>query len=270
MNSLATDMQLHKNGNFTDSATRLNELGATDYTLVTISSDNSYSVEKFKDAMEEALKESVSSCKYSKRADNLMLRHTTFNDTVVEHHGFKLLAQINENDYTNSLNPDGSTALYDAALDAANATGDYAKQLLDASFNVNGVIFFITDGDNNASLANTKMVKDAIAKLHKKNKDDGQNKMESLVTILIAVNVNDPYILMRLEDFKNEVGINKFINLKDASKKSLAKLAEFVSKSISASSQALGTGGPSKQIMINNSSNITDAVDALDNDSLVI
>ena len=242
MPALDAGMQQNTAGNFQYSATKLNELGATEYTLVSIISDVSGSVLSFKDEMEIALKESVKACKYSPRADNLMLRHVKFNDYVAEGHGFKLLSQINDSDYDNSLRPSGSTALFDGVLNGVQSTGDYAKTLVAASFNVNGVIFIITDGDNNTGIATVKMVKDSLAAIQK------DESLESLVTILVAVNVNDPYMSGRLQAFQKDAGISQYVELKDASKKSLAKLAAFVSKSISAQSQALGTGGPSKQL----------------------
>jgi hypothetical protein len=47
---------------------------------------------------------------------------------------------------------------------------------------------------------------------------------------------------------RSEVGITQFIDAGDATKGKLAKLAAFVSQSISSTSQALGTGGPSQAI----------------------
>jgi len=51
-----------------------------------------------------------------------------------------------------------------------------------------------------------------------------------------------------LENFKNEVGFTQYIELKNADAKTLAKLAKFVSSSISSQSSALGTGGPSQSL----------------------
>jgi uncharacterized protein YegL len=244
MPQIDNSLEQHKaqGGAFNYSATRLTDLGATEYTLVNIVNDVSGSVSSFKAEMEGALKEAISSCKYSPRADNLMIRHVLFNDRVSENHGFKLLAQINPGDYDNALNPMGGTALYDGTANAIQATADYAKQLVDASFNVNGVTFVITDGDDNSSHNTTKMVKDAIDKIRK------NEALESMVTILIGVNVTDQHMSQRLDTFKNEAGIDQYVELKSADKKALAKLAAFVSKSISATSQALGTGGPSKAL----------------------
>jgi hypothetical protein len=65
---------------------------------------------------------------------------------------------------------------------------------------------------------------------------------ESMVSILIGVGAAfDTSIGVALNAFKNEAGINQYVETKDASAKTLAKLAAFVSKSISAQSQALGS-----------------------------
>jgi uncharacterized protein YegL len=244
MPKIDVDLQQHKTqgGAFNYSATRLTDLGATEYTLVNIVSDVSGSVTGFKKEMEEALKKSIEACKHSPRADNLMIRHIMFNDSVNENHGFKLLSQVNTGDYDGSLNPMGGTALFDGTANAIQSTQDYAKQLVDASFNVNAVVFIITDGDDNSSHFTTKMVKDSIDKIRK------SEALESIVTILIGVNVNDPYISKYLANFKQDAGIDQYVELDKADKSALAKLAAFVSKSISAQSHALGTGGPSKAL----------------------
>jgi hypothetical protein len=57
------------------------------------------------------------------------------------------------------------TALYDAVENSVSATRDYAKQLVDNDFSVNGIIFVITDGvytteDYNKSL--NKIIKDTF------------------------------------------------------------------------------------------------------------
>ena len=62
-----------KGGSFTYSATRLAELGATEYTLASIVNDVSGSVTPYMKEMEDVLKQCVQSCKYSPRADNLKI-----------------------------------------------------------------------------------------------------------------------------------------------------------------------------------------------------
>ncbi|UCE66565.1 MAG: hypothetical protein JSU85_00700, partial [Candidatus Zixiibacteriota bacterium] len=51
-----------------------------------------------------------------------------------------------------------------------------------------------------------------------------------------------------LDDFKDKANLQQFVNAGNATPKTLAKLANFISKSISSQSQSLGTGGPSQSL----------------------
>ncbi len=121
-------------GQYGFSATRLDDLGATEYTLVTIVCDASPSVSGFVKEMENCLVEIVKACKFSPRADNLMIRLVTFATGMTEAHGFKLLEQCNLSDYKKIIKTYGGTALYDAAENAISAVSTYGKQLTDGGF----------------------------------------------------------------------------------------------------------------------------------------
>lgn len=71
-------------------------------------------------------------------------------------------------------------------------------------------------------------------------------EIESLVSILIGVNIT--YCKCFLKNFEEAAGFDQFIDAGNASDKTLARLAAFVSKSISSQSQSLGTGGPSQNL----------------------
>ncbi len=51
-----------------------------------------------------------------------------------------------------------------------------------------------------------------------------------------------------LKIFKDEAEIDQYVDAGDATPTKLAKLAEFVSQSISSQSQSLGSGGPSQNL----------------------
>jgi uncharacterized protein YegL len=229
-------------GHYGYSATRIEDLGAAEYTLVTIVNDVSGSVQSFVAEMEAALREIVSACKFSPRADNLMVRLVTFDDRLKETHGFKLLSQCNLSDYQKVLKIGGNTALYDAAENAVSATAAYGKQLSDADFAVNAIVFVITDGMDNASKLGVRQVREALARAVQ------SESLESLVSILIGVNVQDSNVGPQLQDLKTDAGFTQYVEIGKANAKTLAKLADFVSRSISAQSQALGTGGPSQSL----------------------
>lgn len=235
---------------FQFSGTRIEHLGATEYTLVTIAVDFTGSTQKFLDGLMKSTKTAVASCKKSPRSNNLLLRviyfSSSFPGNVNEIHGFKPLSEINPDDYP-APRPYGNTPLFDATFSAVGATNAYAKKLMDQDFLANGIVFIITDGDENDSrLASMKMIREEIERAQV------GEQIESLVGILIGINVDgENYsgekMRDKLEEFANGVGL-KFRDAKEATPQNLAKLAEFVSQSVSSQSQSLGTGGPSQNI----------------------
>ncbi len=241
LNDNAMTAQTLPTGHYGYSATRIERLGATEYTLVTVVTDTSGSVASFQREMEEALQEIVRACKLSPRADNLLIRLVTFADRLEETHGFKLLANCDPSDYAGILRIGGNTALYDATENAVAATTSYGKQLNDADFGANAIVFVITDGGDNASKASVRQVHEAFEQAV------ASESLESLVSILIGVNAQS--LGAYLQDFKTEAGFTQYVEIGSANAKTLAKLAAFVSRSISAQSQALGTGGPSQSLI---------------------
>jgi uncharacterized protein YegL len=225
--------------NFKFSATRIDQLGAAEYTLVTIKVDNSGSVRSFAQELQDTLKEVIKSCAKSPRADNLMIRVVRFDTRVEEFHGFKLLQDCNLGDYDNLLNPTGTTSLYDADLNAVGATSAYAEKLVDSDFKVNAVEFTLTDGEDVGSTFTAAKVKQA--------REDAARaeKLESANYILLGVNAG--FCANYLANYKTQAGFDQFEKT-GVSADELAKLAQFVSKSISATSQSLGTGSKSQAL----------------------
>jgi uncharacterized protein YegL len=228
--------QLKTGSNYKFSAVKVDQLGATEYTLVTIAQDASGSVCPFAKDMEKCLKTILESCKKSPRAENLLLRLVKFNSSLDELHGFKLLNTIATTDYDNVLNPDGGTALFDAVQSSIEATNDYGAILSDQDFGVNAIVFVITDGDDNESRATPTSVKKAIEKVAK------AEKLEQITVVLIGVGGSDTRIADFLTDFQTKAGITQFVNIGDATPSKLAKLANFISRSISSTSKALSNG----------------------------
>ena len=230
--------------NFSFSATKIDELGATEYTLVSIVVDKSSSVSPFADLLLKMVKTIIESCKKSPRAENLMIRLLYFSskNQLEEVHGFKLLNSINTDDYKD-IRPCGCTALVDASFSAIGSTLTYAKNLIDQDFDVNGIIFIPTDGEENDST----MTMSSIQKQIKESKR--QENIESLQTILIGL-TDDGNISTYLQRFKDEAGLDEYIDVGEVTEKSLAKLANFVSQSISSQSQSLGSGSASQPLTI--------------------
>jgi uncharacterized protein YegL len=225
------------------SATRIDELGASEYTLVGIAIDNSGSVYDFGTEIEACDKEIVKSCQHSPRADNLMLRMVRFNSRVEEVHGFKPLSECNVDDYTGVVTPGGMTALFDASVNVVEAVARYGKDLVSQDFIANGIVFVVTDGDDNDSTATVKMLGETI-----KRATRGE-ALESLVTVLVGVNTDAQTGLNAyLERIARDAGFTQYVAIAKADARTLAKLADFVSRSISSQSQALGTGGASQSL----------------------
>jgi hypothetical protein len=246
---------------FQFSGKRVEHLGATEYTLATIAVDLTGSVVDFCKALREALATSIAACKKSPRANNLLLRVVFFNSSigVYEQHGFKPLGEIDVDEYPDLVGPYesvatrkardgteirpqkvyGSTNLFDATFSAVGATNGYAKTLMDQEFLANGIVIVITDGDDNASSATTSMIKQEIDRGAK------AESIESLIPILVGINAAGS--IRHLNAMAKEVGM-QFLDAGDATPGKLAKLASFVSQSVSSQSQSLGTGGPSTAI----------------------
>ena len=235
---LGNTMEEHQIGasNFSFSAKRIEELGASEYTLALLVIDVSGSVTAFAAEIESAVKEVCRSCRRSPRADNLMLRVVMFDSTVDEYHGYKPLTECAEDDYTGCINPGGMTSLFDATYAAVQSLAQYGKSLTDQDFDVNGAVFVITDGMDNVSKLTREMVKDAFTEAV-----TGE-ALESLVSVLIGVNTAADGLGSYLQDYKDEAGFTQYVEIADATEKQLAKLGAFISQSISSQSQALGSG----------------------------
>lgn len=238
------DLETHAlaSSNYGYSATRIGDLGATEYTLTTIAADCSGSVAPFRAEMEACIGQIVQACRRSPRADNLLMRLVRFADRMTEVHGFKPLMDCAPDTYQGSLPCGGMTALYDTAANGVSALADMGEKLIAADYSANGILFVITDGVDNASTLTPASVQAALGDAVR------GERLESLVSILIGVNVTDQTVARNLAAFAKGAGFSQYMEMGSADAASLAKLAAFVSKSISAQSQALGTGGPSQAL----------------------
>jgi hypothetical protein len=229
------------------SATRIDELGASEYTLVTLIVDQSGSVSRFRKEIESCIKEVIGACSPAlcPYSDKLMIRLVLFDNQLEEVHGYKLLENCNPDDYNGCIRPGGTTALHDATKTSVDATVDYAKALVDQDYGVNAIVAIITDGLDNDSSFSARDCRNSLEEAV-----TGE-MLESIRSILVGVDTDkNPHVVAGLKEFKDVAGIDQFESIGNANAKSLAKVAEFFSQSISAQSQALGTGGPSKPISL--------------------
>jgi hypothetical protein len=250
MPSKSANLQQHSlgAGAFGFSAVGMEDLEATEYTLVTVVVDKSSSVASYEKEMEACIKEVVESCKSSPRSEFLLIRLVAFNQDMSEIHGFKRLIDCDLSDYDGCLNPGGTTALFATVKNAVDATAAYGQNLVDSDYSVNALVVILTDGMDNRSdymtpPVHASDVKDAMAEITR------SESLESLLSILVGVGVGGyTDISQYLNDFQTESKLDQYVEIKDANAKTLAKLAKFVSRSISSQSSALGTGGPSQPL----------------------
>lgn len=230
-------------GGYGYTGTPVADLQSFENTIATGLMDESGSTQAFARQIELCAKEIIKSLRHSPAADKLIYRHCHFDTNLREVHGFKPLSEINEDDYDGCWAGGGQTALYASACNVLNATLDYGQQQATKRFMVNGFAYFVTDGLNYApgDSTNEDDVKIALAKII------SSEALESMITILIGVNP-DARTQRGLHDLKDQVGFTQYIEIENASEKALAKLGNFISKSIQAQSQALGSGGPSQSL----------------------
>lgn len=232
-------------GTFQFSGARPESLGATEYTLVTIVVDETSSVAAFADELLQTVQSILAACRRNPRADNLMVRLIRFNQDQTEVHGFKPLSAIDPAAY-DRFAPNGMTALYDATYAAVGATLTYAALLSSQDFDVNGAIYVITDGADNVSGTRPTMIADKI-----RAAEQGDD-IESLVTVLVGLKApgakESDKIVQHLTGFQKEAQLTRYVDVGDATPERLARLAAFVSQSISRQSQSLGTGAASQPL----------------------
>jgi hypothetical protein len=221
---------------FRFSGVKIEKLKATEYTLVTIAVDVTGSVSGFEDDLRQALVTTIQACQKTPLSDNLLVRVLQFSTKVgvEELHGFKPLAEINpETDYP-AFAPDGLTPLYDAVFSAVGAINTYAQELAADGFLANGIVFIITDGDDNYSTATPQMIKQEIKKARQRE------DLQSLLTILIGINAQE--YSQELKNFSQTAGLDRFIDVGDITAEKLAQITNFISRSIYGQSRALVTG----------------------------
>ena len=229
--------QLNAGSGYKFSATKINQLGASEYTLATIVMDASSSVESYAVQLEQALKTIYKACDKSPRKDNLMLRVVQFASRLTELHGFKLLGSIHDTDYDNILQLGGSTALFEAADESIQATATYGKQLTGQDFLVNAIIAVVTDGENNTgNIMDATQVKKSLQKARQ------SENLESILTILVGVTQDDVSLNTYLQTVKDDCGFDQYVSIGKATPGRIAKLADFISQSISSTSTALSQG----------------------------
>jgi len=228
-----------KTQNFEFSHVDLNELVDTEYTLVDLHLDTSGSVSGFESQLAKMVETSILALSKSPRSQNLLVRVCTFNSRTDEYHGYKLLKHINSGDYSQLVRAGGSTSLLDSLVNGLESQSNFGKQLQDMHYDANGIIILITDGCENTSRLNYTDLTRSLTDARR------TENLESNQVICVYINEGDPGVQKNIDKLR-AAGITDFIEAGNMSEKTLAKLANFITSSVSSSSQALGTGGPSQ------------------------
>lgn len=231
--------------NFSFSGVGIDKLDGSEFTLVTILVDFSWSVGDFKNELEKGLNTIIQSCKKAPTSENILIRIAGFTNKVdgniKEIHGFTPLMEISDDRYVGAVVPDGMTPLYDAAGNALESIETYGKSLVDQDYECNGIFFVLTDGVENASrtIRSASEIKDGLKRVRVNEYLLGMRS--------VLIGVNDVDCKAKLEQFKDDAGFDEFVSLGDATPSKLAKLANWVSQSISSQSQSLANGGAPSQ-----------------------
>lgn len=220
----------------------VNDLGADSYTLFGLILDKSGSVTGFRQIIEDAATNVIKGCQNAPRADNMLVRCLTFDSNVDQVHDFKLLVDCAPDSYKGIIRPGGCTSLYDASVNIVESLANAGKDLIAKDYKANGIVVIVTDGEDVGSTHPVGDVKAAVDKARQ------QECLESIIIILIGVNITDPRISQCLKDFVQAANIDQYIEVDKADPKTFAKIAGFVVASVSSQSQSLGTGSASKPI----------------------
>jgi hypothetical protein len=220
---------------------------ASKFTLGGVALDSTSSVSDFKQGLEDMLVKCVEGCCNNPLKDSMLMRLIEFNtslpDGLREINGFDPVLAIDTSKFAGSIQPAGATPLFKATYNLIHSIKEQGKILIGEGYNVNGIAFIITDGDNNSERQFTPaMIRELIESVRT------EEALESLVTILIGINVDDPHMAASLDTFHREAGLTHFVKMNDVSAKGLAKLGGFISRSISSTSQAIATGGMSQSL----------------------
>lgn len=243
MNSQTLQSFMLPGGGYGYQGTPVDDLGSSDNTLVTCLLDESGSTSAYARQMEIAVQEIIKSLRHCPAADKLIYRHCHFDTNFREVHGFKPLADCHEQDYDGIWAGGGQTALYNSCINVLDATVDYAEKMAAKRYTANGMVYIVTDGVNYLP-GGSRTVQD-VKQSHANVLSN--ESLESMMTIVVAVN-DDPDIRRKLEEFQKEVGFTQFIPLEEANEKTLARLVDFISRSVQSQSQHLGSGGPSQSL----------------------
>jgi hypothetical protein len=137
--------------------TAMEDIEATDVTLVTVLIDASSSIQMMglEQAVRDGQAELLGAFDGSKEKDSILVALWTFNSDVSVVHSYVPVGDATRLD-ASTYRGTGYTRLYDAWCDALAANVAYAQQLRDAGTPVRSVVVVITDGEDTGSKRKAK------------------------------------------------------------------------------------------------------------------
>lgn len=223
-------------GRFGFTATLPKEASGSEITLVAIASDRSDSTS---DAhMVRMLERLVTICAESDLADTLLMRLSAFGNRPEEIHGFYPVNCIDSECYEAALMVGGTTALYDAAVDAISTTSHFATVLAHRGYDVNGVVAIITDGVDDTSVFSPEQVKETLEEAAE------SEDLASLMSILVGVDLSDAEQSQALNKFQVVSGFRHRIDVADTSERAFLDLADRLSEVVLLQRRSVGTKSP--------------------------
>jgi len=240
-------------GGFNYSAVKMDKIdehGAGAYSLITIIIDISSSTRLFAPQLLQMLKNIILGCQKDQNSETLMVRVLVFNSECHEIHGFRFLNTINVDEYE-PFEPKFLTALNNVTFSGVGATLDFSRTLMGQDYEVNGVVYIVTDGGNNIAGKSAEDIRDLI-----ENALREETVITSLTTVLIGLcdpktgSASYQATKRDLEEFRTGANLTKFVDMGDASPEKLAKLGNIVVQHVSSVSQSLKSGGHSSQISL--------------------
>jgi hypothetical protein len=227
---------------FTFSAVKPEALLAAEYTLATLVFPKTRQVAGFAEELHGLKRQVVDACIRNQRADHqrpdcVLLRVTQFNDQVEEVHGFLPLHQVDLDGYV-TPRCDGGGRLHDAVYESVGVTASFARTLAERDYLVNGLVVVVACDWNEGGAE----ALERACRVTKAASEEGN--LESVKTVLITLNTQG-----RETDrgaISEALGMSTHLGTDDASAESISRLREFMAREVVATSQAIGTGGPSK------------------------
>lgn len=222
---------------FRFTAVRAERLGAAEYTLVTLAVAKTASTAAFAERLHRIKRKVVEACLRHQRAEYVLLRVTEFNDQVHEAHGFVPLPQVDLDGYVTPECQAGGR-LHDAVYESVGVTAAFARSLAESDYLVNGLVVLIACDWEEASAASQQRAAGVTRRAA------AEGNLESLKTILLSVATRGREEQRR--ELWEALSVSAHLGTDDASAQSMDQLADFVAREVVATSQAIGTGGPSK------------------------